>query len=144
MASFYAHKTTEAFLAEGYELTILDTAGEQEDCAICTRPIYKPKCDSDGRSHNHDCCSSEQEVKPNPAAIKPFFGEFPEPGLKIKACGHVLGHRCALKWFENANSCPFCRRKLFASEKDWKEQFAHHIALLDRLIAEDEVSALQL
>jgi peptidase E len=41
MVSFYAHKTKEAFLTEGYELTILDTAGEQEDCAICTKPIYK-------------------------------------------------------------------------------------------------------
>jgi hypothetical protein len=109
--------TKEAFLAEGYELTILDTTEEQEDCAICTRPIYKPDCDGDSKSHNHTACSSEQKAKPVPATVKPIEGEYPEPGLKLKACGHVLGHSCALTWFKSANTCPFCRTKLFGLER---------------------------
>jgi hypothetical protein len=83
----YAHQTKAKFLRDGFELTILEsTTSGEEDCAICTRPIY---------------CGSHPSNEPA------------EPGLRIKACGHVLGATCALKWFEEKNSCPFCRATLF-------------------------------
>jgi hypothetical protein len=103
----FTHETKEAFLREGIELTILEhSSHEEEDCAICTRPIYN------GTSSTS------------------------EPGLRIIACGHVLGHTCALKWLETANSCPFCRAKLFPAEPkpavvvvqdDWAVQAARDL-----------------
>ncbi|KAF1911379.1 hypothetical protein BDU57DRAFT_524467 [Ampelomyces quisqualis] len=100
--------TKATFLAEGFDLTILDTTSPEQDCAICTKPIYQAKCDNDAKSHNHGPhCSPAPNDKPaTPAPIA-------EPGIRLKACGHVLGHRCALRWFELKNSCPFCRREVF-------------------------------
>jgi hypothetical protein len=83
----YAHQTKAGLLQEGFELTILESPNSgEEDCGICTRPLY---------------CGSHPAAEPA------------EPGLRIKACGHVLGATCALKWFEEKNSCPFCRATLF-------------------------------
>jgi hypothetical protein len=102
----YTHETKTAFLTKGTELTILELSHE-EDCAICTRPIYN------GTSSTS------------------------EPGLRIIACGHILGHTCALKWLETANSCPFCRAKLFPPEEkpkvlvvrdDWAVQAARELS----------------
>jgi hypothetical protein len=139
MASFYIYQTEEAFHADGYELTILDATGTYDDCGICCKPIYKPQCDSDSTSHDHHLCSSEPKQSSTPAPTMGPLDEYPEPGLKIKACGHVLGHLCALKWFEQANSCPFCRVRLFPHDKDWKEEHAVRIEAIERIIVEDEV-----
>jgi hypothetical protein len=91
-----AHASKTTFMHSGIELTILETPTTPlDDCAICTRPIY---------SGSHS---------PSPA----------EPGLRITSCGHVLGATCALKWFEEHNSCPFCRKQLFPMVKPltWME-----------------------
>jgi hypothetical protein len=87
----YAHQTKAGLLQEGFELTILESPNSgEEDCGICTRPLY---------------CGSHPAAEPA------------EPGLRIKACGHVLGATCALKWFEEKNSYPFCRATLFSLGK---------------------------
>lgn len=61
-----------------------------------------------------------------------------EPGIKITACGHVLGKECALRWFEEANSCPFCRVELFPSAEDWTDEFAPLLAQLEEKEVEEE------
>jgi hypothetical protein len=106
----YTHKSKTAFLQEGIELTILELTPSQEDCAICTRPLY-----------NGTCCTSE-------------------PGLRIIACGHILGHTCALRWLETANSCPFCRAKLFPTENVVKEDWAVRAARQLARVLEDPAS----
>jgi hypothetical protein len=111
MPSIYAYKTKAAFHSEGYE------AFEQGDCNICTKQI----CSVDAKLHEHG--TEEDET---------------EPGIKITACGHVLGKECALKWWEEANSCPFCRVKLFPSGSDWTEEFAPLLAQLEEKEAEEE------
>jgi hypothetical protein len=91
-----AHTSKLTFMHSGISLTILETPSTPaDDCAICTCPIY---------SGSHS---------PSPA----------EPGLRITSCGHVLGATCALKWFEEHNSCPFCRKQLFPMVKPltWME-----------------------
>jgi hypothetical protein len=138
MSSFYVYQTVEVFHADGYELTILDATTQYDDCGICCKPIYKTECDKDATSHDHHLCSSEQNSASALAPTMDPLDEYPGPGLKIKACGHVMGQRCALKWFEQANSCPFCRVRLFPHEKDWKEEHAVRIEEIERLIAEDE------
>jgi hypothetical protein len=126
-----AATTKAAFLTEGFTLTILDTTGLQEDCGICTKPIYKAKCDSDAKSHNHgNHCSLEQKDTHAAAPLD----EYPEPGIKIKACGDVMGHQCALTWFEHKSTCPFCRAKLFVSREEEEEE--EYVRLLEELALE--------
>lgn len=35
-----------------------------------------------------------------------------EHPLRLPKCKHVFGNHCILKWFEDADSCPYCRDKL--------------------------------
>lgn len=35
--------------------------------------------------------------------------EFP---LRLPKCKHIFGNVCIKKWFEDADSCPYCRDKL--------------------------------
>lgn len=118
MAKVYAHESFEDFLTNGYELTILDPTGEKQDCCICLKPIYKPECDGTESTHNHGTSCPQ----PNPVPKSPFTsdGEIPEIGMKILACGHEIGHQCALEHFQKAvyGSCPLCRISLFRTEKD--------------------------
>jgi hypothetical protein len=108
------YATKKDFMVEGFELTILDATREQEDCSICYRPIYKPECDGNTRSHDHNKCHT---LEPKPKPTRLILNGNPEPGLKLNACGHVLGYTCAMTWFEQSDTCPLCRTKLFGEEK---------------------------
>jgi hypothetical protein len=35
-----------------------------------------------------------------------------EAPLKLPKCGHVFGDHCIKKWFEESDSCPYCRDKV--------------------------------
>lgn len=40
--------------------------------------------------------------------------------LRLPRCKHIFGDKCIKKWFEDSNSCPYCRDKLpseFSSKK---------------------------
>ncbi|PMB65880.1 E3 ubiquitin-protein ligase ATL6 [Beauveria bassiana] len=40
-----------------------------------------------------------------------------EKPLRLPKCKHVFGDRCILKWFEDSDSCPYCRDKLQSEPK---------------------------
>ncbi|KAM3435741.1 hypothetical protein MY4824_004757 [Beauveria thailandica] len=40
-----------------------------------------------------------------------------EKPLRLPKCKHVFGDRCILKWFEDSDSCPYCRDKLQSERK---------------------------
>ncbi|KAF4458733.1 RING finger [Fusarium albosuccineum] len=40
-----------------------------------------------------------------------------EAPLRLPKCGHVFGDHCIKKWFEDSDSCPYCRDKLHAEPK---------------------------
>lgn len=40
-----------------------------------------------------------------------------ETPLRLPKCGHVFGDHCIKKWFEDSDSCPYCRDKLHAEPK---------------------------
>jgi hypothetical protein len=119
MAPTFAHPSKKAFLAEGFELTILETSGPQQDCPICKIPIYLSECKDTTHPHDSCPCSLEPTPKADPAS------EIPEIGLRIKACGHEMGHQCALDFFEFAKygACPLCRIALFPTEQDEEDEF---------------------
>jgi hypothetical protein len=49
-----------------------------------------------------------------------------------------LGKECALKWLEEANSCPSCWVNLFPSEEDCTDAFAPLLAQLEEQELEAE------
>jgi hypothetical protein len=127
--TFPVCSSPEEFLAEGFELTIIEAHGEQDECPICYRPIYKAECDGNTNSHIHEMCgTSEKKPQPPRSPSDPY----PEPGLRLKRCGHVIGYTCAMAWFERSNTCPMCRAALYVvswveeetddSEFDWDEE----------------------
>lgn len=40
-----------------------------------------------------------------------------EAPLRLPKCKHVFGNHCIKKWFEDSDSCPYCRDKLDAEPK---------------------------
>jgi hypothetical protein len=105
-------------MAEGFELTILETHGEQDECPVCYRPIYKSECDGVTDAHTHKICgTSRKEFQPPRSPSDPY----PEPGLRLNRCGHVLGYTCAMDWFTRSNTCPMCRAELFFKEEPTEE-----------------------
>ncbi|KAF4997773.1 hypothetical protein FGRMN_3611 [Fusarium graminum] len=40
-----------------------------------------------------------------------------EVPLRLPKCGHIFGDHCIKKWFEDSDSCPYCRDKLHAEPK---------------------------
>lgn len=40
-----------------------------------------------------------------------------EVPLRLPKCGHIFGDHCIKKWFEDSDSCPYCRDKLHAVPK---------------------------
>ncbi|RGP65635.1 ring-finger containing [Fusarium longipes] len=40
-----------------------------------------------------------------------------EAPLRLPKCGHIFGDHCIKKWFEDSDSCPYCRDKLHAEPK---------------------------
>ncbi|KAJ4130913.1 hypothetical protein NW768_006452 [Fusarium equiseti] len=40
-----------------------------------------------------------------------------EAPLRLPKCGHVFGDHCIKKWFEDSDSCPYCRDKLHSEPK---------------------------
>jgi len=122
MAPIFVHESKEAFLEEGLELTILETTGEQQECCICLKPIYKAECDGNAATHHHGSCSSEPKSEANPASSP--VDDIPEIRIKIRACGHEIGHQCAMAFFESSvyGQCPLCRVKLFPTDKDWEDE----------------------
>jgi hypothetical protein len=117
----FPYASKEEFMKFGFILTILDTTREEEDCGICLKPLYAPKCDNE--AHDHEACSSEQKDKTKPISAAPRDPlDLAHPGLKLVECGHVIGHKCALEWFDHSNTCPFCREEMFPKkeeELDW-------------------------
>jgi hypothetical protein len=104
------------FLDHEVELTIGDpTPLHDPNCAICFKPIYQAKCDHKADTHDHYLCSKERKSKTDTDSHQnPLQGDqLPEPGLKIKACGHIFGRQCFLRWVETEHTCPMCRTKLF-------------------------------
>lgn len=59
---------------------------------------------------NRDCvigcviCYNDYGV-PNPEGIN-------EAPLRLPKCKHVFGDHCIKKWFEESDSCPYCRDKV--------------------------------
>ena len=49
-------------------------------------------------------CYNEFGV-PNPEGIN-------EAPLRLPRCKHVFGDHCIKKWFEESDSCPYCRDKV--------------------------------
>jgi hypothetical protein len=35
-----------------------------------------------------------------------------EDAIRLPKCKHVFGDKCIKKWFEDSDSCPYCRDKL--------------------------------
>jgi hypothetical protein len=105
------------FLANGFTLTINDTSSPEPNCAICTRPLYisppateaNSTCATASPSHTHTMACDPSHR----ASIAPINNEVPQPGIKITVCGHVLGYSCALTWFKEHNTCPFCRTVVY-------------------------------
>lgn len=42
---------------------------------------------------------------PNPEGIN-------EAPLRLPGCKHIFGDHCIKKWFEESDSCPYCRDKV--------------------------------
>ncbi|KAM5383608.1 hypothetical protein ACJZ2D_001845 [Fusarium nematophilum] len=42
---------------------------------------------------------------------------FCEAPLRLPKCGHIFGDHCIKKWFEDSDSCPYCRDKLPSEPK---------------------------
>ena len=40
-----------------------------------------------------------------------------EAPLRLPTCKHVFGDHCIKKWFEESDSCPYCRAKLPAEPR---------------------------
>ena len=40
-----------------------------------------------------------------------------EAPLRLPRCKHVFGDHCIKKWFEDSDSCPYCRDKLPSEPK---------------------------
>ncbi|KAF4455065.1 putative RING finger protein C2A9.04c [Fusarium austroafricanum] len=40
-----------------------------------------------------------------------------EAPLRLPKCGHVFGDHCIKKWFEDSDSCPYCRDRLHSEPK---------------------------
>lgn len=40
-----------------------------------------------------------------------------EAPLRLPKCKHVFGDHCIKKWFEDSDSCPYCRDKLPSEPK---------------------------
>ncbi|KAF5623324.1 e3 ubiquitin ligase hrd-1 [Fusarium sp. NRRL 52700] len=40
-----------------------------------------------------------------------------EAPLRLPKCGHVFGDHCIKKWFEDSDSCPYCRDRLHSESK---------------------------
>lgn len=49
-------------------------------------------------------CYNEFGV-PNPEGIN-------EAALRLPSCKHIFGDHCIKKWFEESDSCPYCRDKV--------------------------------
>lgn len=49
-------------------------------------------------------CYNEMGVQ-NPEGIL-------EHATRLPKCKHVFGDRCLKKWFEDSDSCPYCRDKV--------------------------------
>ncbi|KAL6708965.1 hypothetical protein ACN47E_002092 [Coniothyrium glycines] len=113
---------------------------EDQDCAICLSPLAPatPERKSLLSDAEHEFLSSYLE-RPDrdPSDIRAFrvahpcettpehaegseemaqFAEGSCRGVRINACGHLLGSVCLSKWLSQANTCPLCRRKLFAKQ----------------------------
>ena len=72
-------------LAALIPMTIAEVKAEDEDtnCIICYNEFGTP----------------------NPEGIV-------ETPLRLPKCKHIFGNICIKKWFEDADSCPYCRDKL--------------------------------
>ena len=73
------------------------------------RRVCASICDKTWTSANSnppDCviCYNDFGV-PNPEGIN-------EAPLRLPKCRHVFGDHCIKKWFEESDSCPYCRDKL--------------------------------
>lgn len=41
-----------------------------------------------------------------------------EPAVRLRKCKHILGENCLKKWFEDSDSCPYCRDKVPSIHKN--------------------------
>ncbi|ORY66460.1 uncharacterized protein BCR38DRAFT_180712 [Pseudomassariella vexata] len=54
-----------------------------------------------------------------------------EAPLRLPRCKHVFGDHCIKKWFEESDSCPYCRDKV-PSEPQFRQQRHHMMGFMGR------------
>lgn len=56
-----------------------------------------------------------------------------EAPLRLPRCKHVFGDQCIKKWFEESDSCPYCRDKLPSEPKPHQQLTARTFMNMMRL-----------
>ncbi|CAE7178931.1 hypothetical protein P3342_002220 [Pyrenophora teres f. teres] len=107
-----------------------DNDNEPESCTICLKDLafeappsspFAPLSEAEknfldaviiGTKKPLDILSFRENA---PRRSKDVAGKEPEhASVRIKACRHVFGLGCLEEWLQEKNSCPMCRKTLFA------------------------------